>query len=409
MESRIKIGLAPARKGEIAEQPKRLPLSAQGAGAVLGAGAGNFPGNLAGDFAGNFAPVAVPLQPSATTMFGPRGALLVRETGPLWVSDTGHHRLLGWRHRPTTDGQPADWVIGQPDFNCEGQNAKGTPGRATLSVPAGICACGEGLAVADAWNHRVLIWKQLPEDSNVPADLVLGQADFTQTEPNRGSQEAAANSTHWPYGVFYHRGRLFVADTGNRRVLVWHQLPESNGQPADLVLGQPDMTSRNENGGGTPNASSMRWPHSIAFWGENLAVSDAGNNRVTVWEGMPAENNAPCSVVLGQLNFNLVELNQGVYWPSAGSLNMPYGVAAAGEWLVVADTGNSRLLGWRNVSAGAEALAGQLDFQSKGENRSFGMPARDSLCWPYGIQFSGKTAVIADSGNNRILLWDWEV
>ena len=37
--------------------------------------------------------LAVPLQPNATNMFGPRGTCLTSETGSLWVSDTGHHRL----------------------------------------------------------------------------------------------------------------------------------------------------------------------------------------------------------------------------------------------------------------------------------------------------------------------------
>ena len=395
MNTRLGIHLTPARS-------PRLLLSPEGADVILGVDPQNF------------ADLAMPLKPSAIAMFGPRGVLLVGESGPLWVSDTGHHRLLGWRHRPQADSQPADWVIGQPDFSYEGQNAKGTPGRATLSVPTGICACGEGLAVADAWNHRVLIWQHLPEDCNVPADLVLGQADFTQNEPNRGSQEATADSMHWPYGVLYDRGRLFVTDTGNRRVLVWHQLPEVNGQPADLVLGQPDMTSRNENDGGTPSASSMRWPHALTFWGEDLAISDAGNNRIMIWDGMPRENNAPCSLVLGQSAVNLVELNRSAYWPSAESLSMPYGLAADGEWLVVADTANSRLLGWqighqsftpKFMGASADALTGQVDFQSKGENRSYGLASRDSLCWPYGIQICGNTAAIADSGNNRILLW----
>ena len=219
---------------------------------------------------------------------------------------------------------------------------------------------------------------------------------------------------HWPYGVFYHQGRLFIADTGNRRVLIWHQLPTENGQLADVVLGQPDMISRNENGGASATAASMRWCHDIAFWGENLVVSDAGNHRVMIWQGIPTENNTPCAVVLGQKNFDFVEMNQGVYYPSASSLSMPYGVAVAGDWLVVADTANSRLLGWIKPEsilslqgAAANALAGQIDFQSKGENRNFGLPKRDSLNWCYGIKICGKTAVIADSGNNRILLWQF--
>ncbi|RAM49279.1 MAG: hypothetical protein C6Y22_23305 [Hapalosiphonaceae cyanobacterium JJU2] len=356
--------------------------------------------------------LATPLAPSAIEMFGPRAACLISENAPLWVADTGHHRLLGWQNLPTQDSQPADWIIGQPDFNSEGQNAKGTPGNTSLSVPTGICRCGEGIAVADAWNHRVLIWKKVPEDSNVPADLVLGQVNFSDYEANQGKQEAAANFLNWCYGVFYHQGRLFVADTGNRRVLVWNQIPVENNQPADLVLGQPDMTLRNENGGGSPSASSMRWCHDITFWGENLVITDAGNNRVMIWEGMPRENNTPCAVVLGQKSFDVVEINQGVYFPSASSLSMPYGVDAVDDLLLVADTANSRLLGWRKPESifslqgtAADAIAGQNNFTSKGENRDFGQPKRDSLNWCYGIKVVGNTAIIADSGNNRVLLW----
>ncbi|HLO83690.1 MAG TPA: hypothetical protein VK203_01575 [Nostocaceae cyanobacterium] len=356
--------------------------------------------------------LVIPLAPSPHSMFGPRGACLISPNGPLWVSDTGHHRLLGWKNLPKQDYQPADWIIGQPDFYHEGQNAKGTPGRNTVSVPTGICVCGTGLAVADAWNHRVLIWKNLPQNSHVPADLVLGQANFTDNQPNRGSQQPSANTLHWPYGIFYHQNQLFIADTGNRRVLIWQELPTENGQPADLVLGQPDMISRNENGGSSPTAASMRWCHDITLWQDNLVVADAGNNRVMIWQGIPTENNTPCAVVLGQKNFQMVEMNQGVYFPNASSLSMPYGVDVAGDWLIVADTANSRLLGWKKPEsilllhgAMAEALAGQDSFTSKSENRNFGLPSRKSLNWCYGIKICGQTAVIADSGNNRILLW----
>lgn len=354
----------------------------------------------------------IPLAPSASSLFGPRGVCLVSETGPLWVADTGHHRLLGWRSRPTQDNQPADWVIGQSNFEQEGQNGKGAIGAATVSVPTGICATERGLIVADAWNHRILIWHTCPEASHVPADVVLGQADFQQGEPNRGDAETAGDRLHWCYGVLYYQGKLFVSDTGNRRVLIWNQLPQNNGQPADLVLGQPDFTSRNENGGNSPTAASLRWAHGITVWNGNLVVADAGNNRIMIWEGIPNETNVPCRAVLGQDNFQEVELNRGVYAPTATSLNMPYGVTATADWLLVADTANSRLLGWRYRSdlrslqgAAADAVIGQFDFHSKGENRSYGVPMRDSVCWSYDIQACGKTVAIADSGNNRVLLW----
>ncbi|BAY86155.1 NHL repeat-containing protein [Calothrix parasitica NIES-267] len=356
--------------------------------------------------------LTVPLVPSNIEMFGPRAACLISETGPLWVSDTGHHRLLGWQNLPSYDSQPADWVIGQPDFNSEGQNAKGKVGENSFNVPTGICSCGEGLAVADAWNHRILIWKNLPEDNNVPADLVLGQANFNGNQPNRGNSNAAANTLNWCYGIFYYQGKLFVADTGNRRVLIWNQLPQENGQPADIVLGQPDRSSRDENSGNSPTAFSMRWCHDITIWDNNLVVTDAGNNRVMIWSGIPTENNSPCTVVLGQKSFDLVEINRGVYFPKANSLSMPYGVAATQDWLLVTDTANSRLLAWKKPKsilslqdADADLVIGQNNFHSKGENRDYGLPTRDSLNWSYGINVHQNTAVIADSGNNRILLW----
>ena len=376
-----------------------LPLSPHGAKIILG---------------NNITPeqIAIPIAPTPTTMFGPRAACLLSPTGPLWVADTGHHRLLCWQNLPTKDHQPADWIIGQPDFFHEGQNAKRTPGKSTFSVPTGICKCGNGLAVADAWNHRILIWYNIPTDSHIPADLVLGQNNFLDNEPNRGNQQPTANTLHWPYGIFYYQGQLFVADTGNRRLLIWNQLPTENGQPADIVLGQPDMISRNENGGDSPTAASMRWCHDITMWDDNLVVTDAGNNRVMIWPGIPTENNTPCAVILGQKNFNFVELNQGFYLPNASSLSMPYGVDIWGDYLIVADTANSRLVGWKKresilllQGADADFVIGQDNFTNKSENRNFGLPTRQSLNWCYGVKVCGENAVVADSGNNRVLIW----
>ena len=119
-----------------------------------------------------------PVVPSAETMFGPRGADLATGDGPLFVADTGHHRLLVWRRLPRADHVPADFCIGQPDFGHEGRNAKDAPNAASFNVPTGVAATRDILAVADAWNHRVLIWHDLPERSRA-ADVVLGQSDFT--------------------------------------------------------------------------------------------------------------------------------------------------------------------------------------------------------------------------------------
>ena len=396
MSTVLRVSLTPSLKRAPLPEPSGIPL-------LDPAG----PSLSMGDVSG-IDGLAVPVTPDQTSLFGPRGACLMGDHGPLWVCDTGHHRLLGWRTVPDGDHVPADWVIGQIDFFHEGRNAKRNADATTLNVPTGITACADGMAVADAWNHRVLIWHRLPENNNVPADVVLGQEDFDSVESNRGSSAACAVSLFWPYGVHWDGERLWVADTGNRRVLMWHGVPEYNGQPPELVLGQKDFETRDENGGGDPTASSMRWPHGIAIWMGRLCVSDAGDNRIMVWNGIPNRNNAACDWMLGQEAFHQVDHNQALYWPTASSLNMPYGIASAGNWLIAADTANSRMLAWHiddcHSGADARALAGQADFAAKGDNR-WQLPVRDSLCWPYGIMQRDGQVVVSDSGNNRIVVW----
>jgi hypothetical protein len=387
---------------------KTRPAGAPGVGAGFGFLAEAGPRVVLGGETGADG-LAAPIRPSATSLFGPRGACLATESGPLFVCDTGHHRILVWHRTPDADQAPADFVIGQPDFSDEGRNAKGAVGPATLNVPTGIAAAPGVLAVADAWNHRVLIWHGLPERSNEPAEVVLGQADFDGALANRGADLPRADTLFWCYGVAIAGGRLFVADTGNRRVLVWDRIPTTNGAAADLVLGQRDFTTRDENAGGEARGLGMRWPHGIAVADGGLLVSDAGNNRVMVWRDLPEAPGRPCSFVLGQANTLGLDHNRAAYYPTAAAMSMPYGIAVQGERLVVADTANSRLLAF-DLSAlamgvPATGVAGQYGFSDKGDNR-WGAATRDSLCWPYNVAACGDTLMIADSGNNRLMLWE---
>ncbi len=349
--------------------------------------------------------LAAPLKPSPSSLFGPRGACL-HSDGSLWVADTGHHRLLGWKECPIEDNQPADFMVGQPGFGFEGRNAKGAPTAATLNVPTGVTEWCGGLAVADAWNHRVLFWSEPPKDKNHPADLILGQTKADDVLANRGGAAPTAHTMHWPYGVAEVDGKLVVCDTGNRRVLVFNQ-PTETGQAADLVLGQTSFTSRDENAGDEVSAMSMRWPHAACAWSSGFAVADAGNNRVMIWSrGLPQVSGEPCDGVIGQNAMSDCDHNMSNYYPSDRALNMPYALATDGIELIVADTANSRLVGWSQagLAPAADHLTGQPDFASKGDN-GWGIPRRDSLCWPYGLSARDGMVAIADSGNNRVLLW----
>ena len=299
--------------------------------------------------------LAQPIVASANSLFGPRGACLAGPRGPLFVCDTGHHRLLIWNRVPAADHAPADLLIGQGHFAAEGRNARGAIGAATLNVPTGVCAADGVLAVADAWNHRILIWHGYPTTSNQPADVVLGHADFGGGLANRGAGAARADSLNWCYGVALVDRRLVVADTGNRRVLVWNRVPQTNGAKADLVMGQRDFTTRDEGAGEAGGATGMRWPHGVTLAGGLVLISDAGGNRVMAWRAWPTSDGAPCEFVLGQAGVTELDHNRAAYYPTAGAMNMPYGLTAQAERLIVADTANSRLVGFDLATLGMGA------------------------------------------------------
>jgi hypothetical protein len=49
-------------------------------------------------------------------------------------------------------------------------------------------------------------------------------------------------------------------------------------------------------------------------------------------------------------------------------------------------------------------VLGQPDFDASGEN-NWKAVTSSSLCWPYGLCLHRGRLAIADSGNNRVMIW----
>jgi hypothetical protein len=127
--------------------------------------------------------------------------------------DGGNNRVLIWNTFPTTNGQAADIVLGQPNFNSF--NPGSTSGSFNFSIsPSNIYSNGKQLVVADGGNNRVLMWNSFPTQTT-SADVVLGQTNFTL---NAGGTTATSMSN--PAGVYIYGKQLFVTDMGNSRVLL---------------------------------------------------------------------------------------------------------------------------------------------------------------------------------------------
>lgn len=339
-------------------------------------------------------------------MYAPRGVWTDGQR--VIVADTGNHRVLIWHNWPDRDGAEADVVLGQPGFGREGPAAGGGDTERGLHLPTGVTVIGGRLVVADAWHHRLLAWNGIPGTHFARATWVLGQPDLGSVAPNRGGPPDLA-SCYWPFGLGVVAGVLWVADTGNRRVLGWHvapgELPDP-GSAADILLGQDDAGARADNRGDL-GGDSFRWPHAIAGDGATLYVADAGDHRVLGWSPPPVADR-PAALVLGQPGADVAAefKNQP---QGAARMRFPYALACDDQRLLVADTANNRILGWRGrpergTGIPADWVLGQPDMDANGENR-WDRVSDDSLCWPYGLCLAGDLLAVADSGNNRVMLW----
>lgn len=192
----------------------------------------------------------------------------------------------------------ADVVVGQSDFTTFTDGTMN--GR--MKAPSGVATDGMRLAVADTNNNRVLLWHTIPQTNGTTPDLVLGQPDLNTNLP-----ATTANGMRGPQGVWFASGRLFVADTQNSRILIWNTIPSSNGQSADVVVGQPDFTSRPEpdlsQSNYLPNAQRLLNPASVQVIDNKMFVADLGFDRVMIYLSIPTSNNAPADVVVGQPDF----------------------------------------------------------------------------------------------------------
>jgi hypothetical protein len=286
------------------------------------------------------------------------------------------------------------WLGGESPFGLALPDAKPTP--STMYAPRGACLTDDVLVVADTGNHRLLVWHGgVPGADHADADVVIGQPDMTTEGPGL---------LFLPTGVMVHDGRLVVCDAWHHRNLVWDAVPTRSGTRPDVVLGQDGLDGVDEGCG----PQRFYWPFGVAVVDGTFWVADTGNRRVLGWMGGVPEPGRGADVVLGQPD--LVSRGENRDGPvAADSLRWPHAVASTGATLWVADAGNHRVLGWRGAvthERAADAVLGQPDFTTAVE-----FPYRPQgphrFRFPYGLAPSadGRLAV-ADTSNNRVLLVD---
>ncbi len=319
--------------------------------------------------------------------------------------------------RPVTY-DAATSVLGQPNGSAMTESLDPT-GR-TFYDPEGIAVdptTGK-VFVADRENNRLLRFSATAAyQTFAAAEAVFGQEDFVSGQPNRGNGVPSADSLSAPACLcFDSAGRLWVADSGNSRVLRFDAAsskPSGTAQ-ADAVIGQADFALA------APAANSTSdWgfaqPVGVAVDRQGrLWVSDAMIPRILRFDNAAAlSGDVPADGYFGETEgeaegdtvdpttFDSATVLASSLGAEGGGLS----VDAAGR-LWVADPSNHRVLCFENAvdkanGADADKVFGQDDFLS---NDAEDIPSGSSMNYPsYVTVAPDGTLWVSDFGNSRVL------
>lgn len=315
----------------------------------------------------------------------------------IFLCDSANNRVLVYDISAGVLGPAPMAVLGQPNTQSVAMNATGepTPNGCGFAFPNGIAydTTRDGLWVSDFLNNRVLFFDTHILTNLMPADFVIGQSGFGQSEMRCGSRGLAG-----PAGLALSgdNNRLYVADSSNHRVLVFDVEKLVHLPAAIIAIGQEDLNGYEP---GT-SATNLRVPSGVAVDGNNqIYVADTGNNRVLVFDGNSLLSGGSAYAVFGQEDFNLATAASGL-----NGLRAPTQIAIDefNSWIFVTDAGNNRIVGYSGRSADplqAAAIIGQPDINScEPQAADVGLDA------PTGLVFDlvEQKLWVTESGNARV-------
>ena len=327
-------------------------------------------------------------------------------------------------------GQSATRILGLTPAPAAGQPAPTYPNQYSLGIPSqppsqGIFLLANALYVCDSSANRVV---RFDVPANWPAATtaipsppilgVIGQADSSSGQANKGQIQPDATTLNGPVGGAALNGEPWIVDSSNYRLVAYAPSNVSAFVSASRLVGQLDfpfnsvnlIEGREVNYGQNGSAgiavdSNSTPPH--------LYIADPQNNRVLGFKD--ARNVTPgtrADVVIGQPDFFRALVNYPSGSPSSPNntgLQGPTGLAVDAQGnLLVADSGNGRVLRFPSPfsqPAGALQTAtlvlGQFDFTTQIFDAS-----QQTMRTPFGLAlFSDGSLAVSDGALNRVLFF----
>ncbi len=355
---------------------------------------------------------------SAQSLCNPSG-LAIDGADNLYVADTQNSRVLIFKAPIAAKGTAAAVVIGQATMNAAATalcNRGATVDGTTLCRPQGIFVQQDKgasrLFVVDSDNNRVTYYDD-PLNQQT-ATGVFGQQALTLNGggvgPDRLYQPIAATMDG--------QGNLWIADTHSSRIVGYAPPLAAMGAGAAYIIGQLDANGAIINQGIAgkptfpPSATTLAGARGLATDPKGrLIVVDTANNRVLFYDN-PAQMTPAANQVLGQFDFvhggETRTKQAGIQYPVGIAVDHPAVASGEPDHVYIADTGNSRILGFWDLGAlhdgkPADLVIGQKNFADYTCNMGGGVSLR-SVCWPRGVTVDKQGNLwVADTWNHRVL------
>jgi len=373
-------------------------------------------------------------------------------SGNLWMGDLG--RVLVFPGPNFTSGMNASTHIlgvfpSGYTFPTTQTALQALLDQTAVQQPEGIffLSGGAGVGVVDEYFNRIMIFPPFaswPSTGPPSATTILGQINTCPTQwpnqtckaPNNGNVQPSGLTFSAPAGAAYTGTDLYLADSGNNRVL---DLPQTNNTfgAATRILGQDFPYANSPNliegrefqfTGSVSGSSGLFSDAGMAIDNgsgtPHLYVADPYNNRVLGFKDLRKFQNGArnkADIVLGQADFTTALINfpsGNPNTPNSSGLYRPVGLVMDAQGnLYVADSLNGRVLRFPapfsytgTAPEAADLVLGQSSFTA-----TIADLTANNMAIPYGLAFSPSCnspsqacaspdgLVVSDEYFNRVL------
>jgi len=268
-----------------------------------------------------------------------------------------------------------------------------TSTRTDVNVQA-VFVDASGVYVADTGNNRVLFF---PLDSTT-ATRVYGQNGvFTTNTANNGTLAAnGANCLNQPQGIATDSNGVYIADNGNNRVLFFPNVSTT----ATRVYGQGGAGNVFTSNTAGNSATALNAPNAVHADTSGVYVGEQANNRVVFFPG-PSVTATRFYGQFGSPTCNVANNNGSCVpgTPGPSTLSGPRYVRTLGTHVYINDYTNNRNLYYSGTSTTATAVYGQGgSFSTNGT----GLTAT-SFQQPLGLAIDAAGMYATDWFNSRVL------